>query len=88
MLKATLKPTSADAALPDGGLTNTRPEIILVRFNCRVLSTFFAVFVIPIVIIIIIIIEKQPHVEKLWKLSWPLTIFRGEGARDRLEIRT
>ena len=87
MLKATLKPTSADAALPDGGLTNTRPELILVRFNCRVQFNFFAVFVIPIVITIIII-EKQPHVEKLWKLSWPLTIFRGEGARDRLEIRT
>ena len=83
MLKATLKPTSADAALPDGGLTNTRPELILVRFNCRALSNFFAVFVITI-----IIIEKRPHIEKLWKLSWPLTIFRGEGARDRLEVTT
>ena len=53
MLKATLKPTSADAALPDGGLTNTRPELILVRFKCRALSNFFAVFAITIVIIII-----------------------------------
>ena len=87
MLKATLKPTSADAALPDGGLTNTRPELILVRFKCRALSNFFAVFVITIVITITII-EKRPHIEKLWKLSWPLTIFRGEGARDRLEVTT
>ena len=85
MLKATLKPTSADAALPNGGLTNTRPDLILVRFKCRALSNFFAVFAITIVITIIII-EKRPHIEKLWKLSWPLTIFRGEGARDRLEI--